>query len=146
MQRWDAHVAKWEGWAGEQGMEVEFIWWGSSELIVSHSRRKQHAGRFEFWFGDDRRFSQDWFKKRLEEAVSADRASAIRAGALTLACRSLAGWRCSPGLTRRFTPFARLAKEVRRAFRTLSPYNQEHDRIDGAFGLAALREAEDKIH
>ena len=32
LQKWEHRVSTWEGWANERGMEVEFVWWGSSEL------------------------------------------------------------------------------------------------------------------
>ena len=67
MDRWRRRVCKWEGWARERGMDVEFIWWGSSELIERLSR-KEHSGRRFFWFGQHE-FDQDWFQLRLEEAV-----------------------------------------------------------------------------
>ena len=69
LERWESHVQKWEGWAQDRGMEVEFIWWGSSELIDRLSR-SEHIGRLFFWFGK-RGFNQDWFHKRLDEAVRA---------------------------------------------------------------------------
>ena len=31
-QKWECRVGTWEGWARERGMEVEFVWWGASEL------------------------------------------------------------------------------------------------------------------
>ena len=51
MQRWDARVKKWCEWADERGMCVEFIWWGSSELIERLSKN-EHIGRRYFWFGE----------------------------------------------------------------------------------------------
>ena len=50
-------------------MDVEFIWWGSSEIIERLSRR-EHTGRRFFWFGQHE-FDADWFQLRLEEAVNA---------------------------------------------------------------------------
>ena len=50
-------------------MDVEFVWWGSSDLIERLSRR-EHAGRRFFWFGQYE-FDQDWFQPRLDEAVKA---------------------------------------------------------------------------
>ena len=69
MDAWNARVAKWEGWAGDRGMNVEFVWWGSSELIdrLSH---EEHTGRRFFWFGQHE-FSQNWFDLHLEESVNA---------------------------------------------------------------------------
>ena len=69
MDRWNEHVNKWQTWAQGQDMDVEFVWWGSSELIerLSHS---DHIGRLFFWFGQ-RGFDQAWFSQHLDEAVKA---------------------------------------------------------------------------
>lgn len=67
--RWDEHVAKWTGWASEHGMTVEFIYWGSSELIDRISR-PNFVSKLRFWF-DARAFDTPWFTARLEEAVKA---------------------------------------------------------------------------
>ena len=64
MQRWEAHVTKWAGWATDRDMAVEFVWWGSSELTLRLSRDDQ-AGRVRFWFGGAGRFSDEWFDKKL---------------------------------------------------------------------------------
>ena len=67
MDRWNAHVAKWQSWARDRGMNVEFVWWGSSELIDRLSR-EEHTGRRFFWFGQHE-FSQNWFDLHLEKSV-----------------------------------------------------------------------------
>ena len=69
MDRWNDHVAKWQDWARDRGMNVEFVWWGSSELIDRLSL-EEHTGRRFFWFSQHE-FSQDWFCRRLNEAVKA---------------------------------------------------------------------------
>ena len=69
MDRWNDHVGKWQGWAQDRGMNVAFVWWGSSELLERLSQN-EHIGRRFFWFGQ-RGFDQDWFRLRLEEAVAA---------------------------------------------------------------------------
>ena len=69
MQRWDEHVEKWQCWAADRGMNVEFVWWGSSELLDMLSRT-EHIGRVHFWFGN-RGFDQAWFQGRLGEAIDA---------------------------------------------------------------------------
>ena len=66
LAKWDAHVEKWEGWASEQGMTVEFAYWGSSELL-ERLTRPEHVGRVRFWF-DTTGFDGDWFARRIEEA------------------------------------------------------------------------------
>ena len=67
MQKWDSRVAKWGGWASERGMDVDFVWWGDSELWDRLSQ-PQHIGRERFWFRDRQQFSADWFKQRFEGA------------------------------------------------------------------------------
>ena len=67
MDRWKERVSKWEHWARESGRNVDFIWWGSSELI-ERLARTEHVGRVFFWFGQ-RGFDQSWFNARLREAL-----------------------------------------------------------------------------
>lgn len=69
MQRWNERVEKWEGWAQKRDMCVEFVWWGSSELLERLSQNK-HIGRRYFWF-NQRDFDNEWFQVRLDEAVKA---------------------------------------------------------------------------
>ncbi len=69
MDRWDDHLAKWDGWAQDRGMNVKFVWWGSSELIDRLSR-DEHTGRRFFWFWQHE-FSQKWFALHLNESVVA---------------------------------------------------------------------------
>ena len=69
MDKWNGHVIKWEMWAQDRGMTVEFIWWGSSELVYRLSR-EEHTGRSFFWFGQHE-FSQNWFDLHLAESVEA---------------------------------------------------------------------------
>ena len=68
MQRWKQRVTTWTGWAHERGMEVEFVWWGESQLtdLLTQDR---HVGRRRFWFGTAAQFSMEWFDKHLERAV-----------------------------------------------------------------------------
>ena len=69
MQRWDQRVEKWKCWASEKDMEVEFVWWGSFDLLNILSR-PEHVGRTLFWF-EERRFDEPWFRSRLDEALDA---------------------------------------------------------------------------
>lgn len=66
--RWDTRVEKWNGWAAEDGVRVEFVLWGSHE-IWDRLSREEHAGRRYFWF-NEAELSRDWFEQRLEEAES----------------------------------------------------------------------------
>ena len=68
LQKWKSRVSTWEGWAHQRGMEVEFVWWGSSELTSLLSQDRQ-AGRLRFWFGTSGRFTDEWFDKHLNRAV-----------------------------------------------------------------------------
>ena len=69
MERWDEHVQKWNEWVQDTGRTVEYVWWGSSELVDLLSRQSEH-GRLLFWFGEVE-FNQAWFGDRLGEAIKA---------------------------------------------------------------------------
>ena len=69
MDRWNDRVdRKWAQWAEKLGMEVEFVWWGDSELIDRLSQ-DEHTGRRLFWF-EQRSLDRDWFQRRIDEAVA----------------------------------------------------------------------------
>ena len=67
LERWEDHIAKWKGWAATREMTVEFIYWGSHELL-ERLARPRHVGRVRFWF-DVRCLDAGWFEARLDEAV-----------------------------------------------------------------------------
>lgn len=67
--QWDEHLTKWHGWAQKENRNIEFIWWGSSELL-ERLARTENAGRVRFWF-DKRGFDGAWFSARLDEAIQA---------------------------------------------------------------------------
>ena len=69
MERWDEHVQKWNGWAQDMSRSIEFVWWGSSELVDLLSRQRE-SGRRLYWFGEVE-FNQAWFGDRLGEAIDA---------------------------------------------------------------------------
>ncbi len=66
-ERWDDRVGKWTNWASAKGMAVEFVYWGSHELLERLTLR-QHVGRLCFWF-DVRGFDEEWFSARLDESL-----------------------------------------------------------------------------
>ncbi|SEN06152.1 hypothetical protein SAMN05444354_12968 [Stigmatella aurantiaca] len=66
-EKWDDHVEKWVKWASAKGMSVEFVYWGSHELL-ERLTRSEHVGRVQFWF-DVRGFDAAWFNARLNEAL-----------------------------------------------------------------------------
>jgi hypothetical protein len=66
--RWNDHRDKWNAWANERQMNVEFIWWGSSELLDLLTL-PQNAGRVLFWFGSPGYFDQSWFENHVARAA-----------------------------------------------------------------------------
>ena len=123
LQRWNEYVKKWQDWSSDLSMDVEFVWWGSSELLDILAQTK-HIGRVYFWF-DRRGFDNDWFQDRLKEAIEA------------------AGPRYTPEIhvdlpiARELEAFGRtvssfdriksLARDVRRDLRSLSSPNASED-------------------
>ena len=67
--QWNAHVTKWEGWATEKNMCVQFSYWGTHEIIKRLSR-DEHRGRHYFWFHKEL-FTPTWFRQRLNEVIAA---------------------------------------------------------------------------
>lgn len=68
-KRWDEHVSKWSDLATKQNITIEFIYWGSSELIDRIST-PAFSSKFHFWF-DCSAFDNTWFAARLDEAINA---------------------------------------------------------------------------
>lgn len=67
-QKWLGHVEKWSDWATDKKMSVEFIWWGSHEMLHKLAL-PANAGLARFWF-DAAVFDSNWFDKRLQESIS----------------------------------------------------------------------------
>lgn len=67
MDHWNQRVRKWEMWAQQRNMQVEFAWWGASELVDKLSQPRQ-IGRLYYWFGDHG-FDREGFHGRLDEAI-----------------------------------------------------------------------------
>ncbi|WP_419837641.1 AVAST type 2 anti-phage system protein Avs2 [Candidatus Poriferisodalis sp.] len=67
-QKWQGRVAKWQRWARDRGRDVEFVFWGETQLLQWLSR-PEHVGRREFWFGDPGQFSDEWLANRLDAAI-----------------------------------------------------------------------------
>ena len=67
--QWSELVTKWKTAAQADGREVEFVFWGSHELL-DRLAKPVHVGRVHFWFGK-RGFDEGWFSARLEEALRA---------------------------------------------------------------------------
>lgn len=67
MDKWENKVEEWTEFAESKGREIEFEYWGSSELFDRLSR-PENAGKLKYWFNKEE-FSDIWFKNRLEEAI-----------------------------------------------------------------------------
>ncbi len=66
--KWDLHLAKWNSWAAERGLSIEFDYWGKHEIFLRLSQ-EAHQGRYFFWFNKEY-FSNSWFSERLDEAIA----------------------------------------------------------------------------
>ena len=140
-QKWDERVSKWQGWAQDKGMNVDFDWWGSSELI-EHLSREEHVGTVFFWF-NEQYFSENWYKERLGEAIKS------------------AGRRYTPELHvnlpialdidmfgRADSAFSRvkaLARGIRSDFRNVNLSRMDGDNLRQSSELAELLQARDAI-
>ena len=65
--KWIEHIKKWKGAAAKEGRDVEFVFWGSHELLELLVKPR-HVGRVRFWF-DKVGFDSAWFSTRIEEAI-----------------------------------------------------------------------------
>jgi len=65
-EKWTAYKAKWEEIATAKGMEVNFEYWGETE-IIERLGREENRGRIYFWFSRDLVFSNNWLERRLNE-------------------------------------------------------------------------------
>lgn len=62
LDKWDGRVDKWQNWAAEKDLIVEFIYEGSSELFDKLSK-PENIGKTLFWFNQED-YSDDWFLKQ----------------------------------------------------------------------------------
>ena len=67
MDRWNAKVTEWEAFAKSNGRDIEFEYWGNSELFERLGKR-ENEGKLYYWFGQDE-FSDNWFAHRLRESI-----------------------------------------------------------------------------
>ena len=141
MQQWNERVSKWLGWAQERDINVEFVWWGSSQLIERLSR-PEHIGRLFFWF-QDQFFSETWYEDRIQEAFES------------------AGPRYSPELhvdlpiaqdlevfgrtDASFNHIKAIARDIRREFQSVRPSGTDDERVRQAIDMSKLAQAGDMI-
>ena len=69
LDQWNERVKKWESWAANRDMCVNFCYWGTHE-ITERLSRDEHRGRLFFWFHEEL-FTPVWFQQRLDEAIAA---------------------------------------------------------------------------
>ncbi len=67
MNKWNDKVAEWSEYARANGRDIEFEYWGNSELF-DRLIKPENEGKRRFWFGQEE-FSDSWFKQRLEESI-----------------------------------------------------------------------------
>lgn len=67
MAKWNSYVEKWKREALARGRDVDFIYWGESEIIGRLSR-EEHRGRLLFWFNEEQ-FSNSWFRNILDDTI-----------------------------------------------------------------------------
>lgn len=69
MDKWHGKVKRWQKFAKDTyNRDIEFIYWGSSELITRLSR-EENTGLKSFFFGDIE-LSDQWFQKQNEHAIA----------------------------------------------------------------------------
>jgi hypothetical protein len=68
LSKWADHKEKWKDMATTLGLNVEFVYWGDTE-IWSRLSRDEHRGRVLFWF-NEQMFPVDWFSKQIAEAIA----------------------------------------------------------------------------
>lgn len=67
MDKWNKKTREWKEFASKSGREIEFEYWGNSEIFDRLSR-SENEGKLYYWFNKDE-FSDDWFDQRLEESI-----------------------------------------------------------------------------
>lgn len=68
-QRWDDRVVKWQGLAAKLGMNVEFAWMGSHEMLTVLAR-PENSSLASFFFNVTM-LDAAWFETRIQEAIAA---------------------------------------------------------------------------
>lgn len=67
MDKWNEKVAEWSAFAISKGRNIEFEYWGNSELLERLSK-PENEGKLRYWFGQEE-LSDNWFKQKLEESI-----------------------------------------------------------------------------
>lgn len=67
MDKWNEKEKEWKAYASSLGRNIDFEYWGSSELL-SRLAQEKNAGRMYFWFNKEE-FSDEWFSERLQSSI-----------------------------------------------------------------------------
>jgi hypothetical protein len=67
MDKWNDKIAEWVKFAKSKKREIEFEYWGSSELVHRLSLKK-HEGRRYFWFNKEE-LTGEWFSEKLDRSI-----------------------------------------------------------------------------
>ncbi len=67
MEKWEEHCKKWEMWATQKGMAVEFDYIGESELLAALTLPGQ-SGRAYYWFAATV-LTPEWFEEHIQQAI-----------------------------------------------------------------------------
>ncbi|KUJ49767.1 hypothetical protein [Chryseobacterium sp. JAH] len=67
LDKWNESVLKWKNWAQAQGLDVDFVYEGSSELLTKLSM-PENIGKAYFWFSKNE-FSKEWFNDNNKRKV-----------------------------------------------------------------------------
>jgi len=67
MDKWNAKVKEWKEFAKLNGREIEFEYWGNSEIFERLGKR-ENEGKLYYWF-EQEEFSDKWFSDRLQENI-----------------------------------------------------------------------------
>lgn len=67
MDRWNAKVNEWKAFAKSNGRDIEFEFWGNSEIFERLGKR-ENEGKLYYWF-EQEEFSDNWFNHRLQESI-----------------------------------------------------------------------------
>ena len=68
LDKWNARAEKWQGWANEQGLDVNFdVWWHSD--IIQRLAKPENAGLTYFFFNKDE-FTDKWLKEQNNSAIA----------------------------------------------------------------------------
>jgi hypothetical protein len=69
LEKWNQKAKEWGAYAAAKGTEVDFVYWGSFELVKRLSA-KENEGLKYFWFNQEE-FTDEWFEIKNRESINA---------------------------------------------------------------------------